>query len=128
MAIWRRTVTTPPTLPRWSEAERLGSALHLGATAGAHRLQRRAGQRVVRGEQPAHRLPVAVTGVGEQGEHPGQALDDLGAAALPRDQEVRRDAGHPVLARQAGQRVVTQQLLDALGGDAEPVGYLRKGE
>src|SRR5262249_6665427 len=128
MAIWRRTVTTPPTLPRWSEAERLGSALHLGATAGAHRLQRRAGLRVGLGEQATHRLPVAGTRRCGQGEHAGQALDDLGATALPRDQEVRWDAGHPIGAWQPGQRMVSQQLLNPLCGDAELVGHLREGE
>ena len=61
------------------DRERLGAAVDLAAPIAADRLDRRAGERLVLGEQPAQRGGFVESAVEEQGQRPVQALDDLRA-------------------------------------------------
>ncbi len=108
---------------RRSERHRLRAPLHLGAVAGAQRVDRgAAGQGVVRGEQPPQHLRPAEPGVGEHGDGAGQALDH---AVL--DEE---GAGHAQFAAplQRDQLPVTEHLPDLVGRSPERLGDLGQRE
>src|SRR6516162_1314743 len=90
-----------------SERQRLGPPVHLGTAVLGDRLDRRAGQRLVCGEQPAQGLGLVEAAVEEQGECAVQAPDDLAAV-----EEGRGHAERAVRALDGHQLAVAEQLLD----------------
>jgi MFS family permease len=106
---------------RRSERHRLRAALHLGAVAGAQRVDRRAArQRVVDREQPAEHLGVGEPGVGEHGDRAGQAPDH---AVL--DEEGARHA-EVAVPLQGDQLPLAQQLADLVDRSPEDGRHLRQ--
>src|SRR4029077_9714475 len=101
------------------EGEGLRAPVHFGATAPSDRLDWRAGQRVVRREQPAERLQLVEAAVAEQGQGPAQALDDLVAV-----QEGGRYRERPFGAGHGEEFAVAQQLLHSPNRNAELAGYI----
>src|SRR6185295_17227402 len=105
-----------------SEREGLRPAVHLGAAALGHRLDRRAGKRVVGGEQPPQRLRLVEPAVEEHRERAVQALDDLIAV-----KERSRYAQRAVGALHRDQLAVAEQLPDPARREAKPVSHVREG-
>src|SRR6266567_4974228 len=104
---------------RRSDGERLGPPVDLAAAVRRDRLDRTAGQRVIRGEQPAHRLDVGEPAIEQQGQRAMQSTDDLVAV-----EECGWHAKGAVRALCAQQPAVAEILLDPAYGQAKPFGNL----
>src|SRR3954454_11221545 len=101
-----------------SERHRLGAALDLAPTVGAQRVDRRARQGVVVGEEPAQDLLVGVAAVAQHLDGAGQPLDH---GTLEEE-----GAGHrPAVAlADAEQLTLLDHLADAGAGHPETLGDL----
>ena len=97
------------------ERHRLCSTLDLGATVLPQRVDRPAGQRVVRGEEPGQRFVVVVPAVVQHRQHPGHALDD-GTVLNQGGRDALAGAGRGYDGRQL---VLADQLADLADADAE---------
>src|SRR5689334_13708461 len=106
-----------------SEREGLRPAVHLGAAALGHRLDRRSGKRVVGGEQPPQRLRLVEPAVEEHRERAVQALDDLLAV-----KERSRYAQRAVGALHSDQLAVAEQLPDPARREAKALSHVREGQ
>src|ERR1700722_10076732 len=104
---------------RFLEGQGLSAAVDLGATAGVERRDRGAGERLVRGEQPAECFDVAEPAVEQHGQRSRQALDDLRAV-----DEGGRDGALTARPVDGDELAVTEELLHPADGEAEPGGYL----
>ena len=113
--------SSPRTAPLYRHG--LGPAVDLGAAVPGDRLDRRARQRVVLGEQPGEGLDLVEPAVEQQRQRAVQALDDLAAV-----QERGRYADRAVRAGHGEQFAVAEQLLHTADGNVETGGDIWQWE